>query len=223
MSLRGRLRRIVQSIRRVQDVWVGPERAQMMRLTKAGRMEYGAYSIGIPTVKAYAFDPARLTIGRYSSLSETSVVMIGGEHAIDRVTTFPHRIQWGLPGAGEDGIPLRRGDTVIGSDVWLCQRSFVRGGISIGHGAVVGAGAIVTRSVPPFAIVAGNPAKVVRYRFAEEQIAALLEIAWWDWPKAEVLAAVPYLQDTDIDKFIAYARERFPDGAYPRVGLTDFS
>lgn len=215
MSLRDRLRPTVQSFRRMTDVLQGPEIAQMRRLVKAGRMVYGDYSIGVPTIKAYAYDPSKLSIGRFSSLSETSVVMIGGEHAVDRITTFPHRIQWGLPGAGEDGIPVQRGDTVIGSDVWLCQRSFVRGGVTIGHGAIVGAGTIVTRDVPAFAIVAGNPARIVRYRYSEEEIAALLEIRWWDWSRAEVLEAVPHLQDRSVAAFIEYARKRYPDGAYP--------
>jgi acetyltransferase-like isoleucine patch superfamily enzyme len=182
---------------------------------KAGRMTVGRHSYGIPVIKTYTHDTTKLTIGAYSAVSETSIVMLGGEHAVDRVTTFPLRITLKLPGAGEDGIPVKTGDTVIGNDVWVTQRTFVRSGVTIGDGAIVAAGAVVIKDVPPFAIVGGNPAKVLRYRFTPEQIEALLEIRWWDWPDELVVEATPLLSDTDIDAFIAWAREQKAAGRTP--------
>jgi len=75
-----------------------------------------------------------------------------------------------------------RGDTVVGHDVWLGYSALVLPGVRIGHGAVVAAASVVARDVPPYAIVAGNPARVIRSRFPEEDVARLLRAAWWDWP-----------------------------------------
>jgi hypothetical protein len=78
--------------------------------------------------------------------------------------------------------------------------------VTIGHGAVIGAGAVVRKDVPPFAVVGGVPAHVIHYRFAPEQIAALLEIRWWDWPEDKVLRYAKLLCCPDVDGFIAAAK-----------------
>jgi acetyltransferase-like isoleucine patch superfamily enzyme len=207
------LRWLRHAIRRAHDAILGPAYAQQRRLIKAGRMTIGRHSYGYPVIKTYTHDTTRLIVGSYSALSEESIVMLGGEHAVDRVTTFPLRIHLKLPGAGEDGIPVKTGDTVIGNDVWLTMRTFVRSGVTIGDGAIVAAGAVVINDVPPFAIVGGNPAKVIRYRFTPEQIEALLEIRWWDWPHDLVVEATPLLCGTDIGAFIDWAREHSPDSS----------
>jgi acetyltransferase-like isoleucine patch superfamily enzyme len=194
--------------RRAYLRWHGENEATMRRLRQQGRVEFGEWTYGIPTVRDYPYNTARLVIGRYCSLAGGATLMLGGEHPTDRVTTYPHRIGWQLPGAGEDGFPQHRGDLVIGSDVWLGTGALVFAGRTIGHGAVVAGGAVVTRDVPPYAIVGGNPAKVIRYRFTEEQIAELLEIKWWDWPDDDVRAAVPLLAGDDITAFLEHARAR---------------
>ena len=78
----------------------------------------------------------------------------------------------------DDSVPK----TCIGNDVWIGSNAIIPGGIDIGTGAIVAAGSVVMKDVPPYAVVGGNPAKVIRYRFSEEQIKALLESEWWDWP-----------------------------------------
>jgi len=83
-------------------------------------------------------------------------------------------------------------------------------------GAIIAANSLVNKDVPDYAIAGGMPAKVLRYRFPEEQRKALLEIAWWDWPDDEVRKAVPLLAAKDIDAFIDYARERQRAGAVPQ-------
>jgi acetyltransferase-like isoleucine patch superfamily enzyme len=197
-------------VRRAHDAVIGSNLATVRRLKKQGRLVMGRHCYSIPIIKHYVHDTTKLIIGSYSPVSETCIVMLGGEHPNDTVSHFPFRIMFGLPGAGEDGNPVPSGDTVIGNDVVVYQRAFIRSGVTIGDGAVVAANAVVTRDVPPYAIVGGNPAKVIRHRATPEQIEALLEIKWWDWPEDEVLKAVPLLTSNDIDAFIAYARERFP-------------
>lgn len=90
--------------------------------------------------------------------------------------------------------------TVIGNDVWVGKNASIMAGVKIGDGAVIGAGAVVTKDVPPYAIAGGVPAKVIKYRFSEEQIAELLKIKWWDW--SDKVIADRFDDFLDIDEFI---------------------
>lgn len=193
-------------LKRLRNAWWGEDLATLRRLERQGRVIRGVGTYGIPRVLTFPHEDSKLIIGKYSAVAGTH--MLGGQHAIKHVASYPLRIHWNMEGAGEDGNPARRGDIVIGSDVWLTFDCWVQGGTTIGDGAVVATNSVVTKDVPPYAIVGGNPAKLIRYRFSEEQIAALLEIKWWDWPEDEIRAAVPYLAHEDVDRFIEYARER---------------
>lgn len=95
-------------------------------------------------------------------------------------------------------IPFK-GDTEIGNDVWIGFKSVIMPGISIGDGAVVGARSVVTRDIPPFSIVAGNPANVVRMRFSPEIINELLKIRWWDWSIDKITANLKVIVGGDIN------------------------
>jgi acetyltransferase-like isoleucine patch superfamily enzyme len=204
-------------LRRALYAVEGENRGRLRLARRAGRVTIGSQTMrySIPMIRCNSHDSAHLTIGNYCSLAEDSYIIVGGGHPTSTVTTYPHRILWGMEGAGEDGFPVPKGDSFIGSDVYLNHGVVVHGGVRIGHGAVIGSGAVVTKDVPDYAIVAGVPARVIRYRFAPEQIEALLDICWWDWPEDEVRAAVPWLASEDIDGFITYARERQAAGAVP--------
>jgi chloramphenicol O-acetyltransferase type B len=88
---------------------------------------------------------------------------------------------------------------VIGHDVWIGSEAIVMPGVRIGHGAVIGTRALVTRDVEPYAIVGGNPARELRKRFDDRRIALLLEMAWWDWPDDRLRAAIPLLTSGEIE------------------------
>lgn len=194
-------------LRRAHQGLLGRDQAVLWRLKRRGIVTYDHRSYGVPTLHHFGLgEPTRLIVGKYSSIAGN--YLLGGDHNAANVTTYPLRINLGLPGATEDGVPTTRGDIRVGSDCWTGYGSWILSGVTIGDGAVVAAGAIVTRDVPPYAIVGGNPARLIRYRHSEEQIAALLQIRWWDWPDDEVLAAVPYLVSEDVDAFIEYARQR---------------
>jgi acetyltransferase-like isoleucine patch superfamily enzyme len=192
--------------RRATNLFWGQDEAVLRRLKRKGRVGYGTGSYGVPTIHEFPYDSARLIVGNYCSIGGT--YLLGGQHAVTQVTTYPLRINLGIEGAGADGMPAPKGDIVVGSDVWTGYGSWILSGVSIGDGAVVATGAVVTKDVPPYAIVGGIPARVIKYRHSEQQRAALLDICWWDWPADEVREAVPFLASDDIDAFIAYARAK---------------
>jgi virginiamycin A acetyltransferase len=138
----------------------------------------------------YAHGPERLIIGRYCALaSGVRFIMPGANHADLGPSTFPFGI-FGEPWAERTmdlvmGAPSR-GDTVVGHDVWLGYAALVLPGVTIGHGAVVAAASVVTSDVPPYAIVGGNPALLIRMRYEADDVKRLLRAAWWDWPVERV-------------------------------------
>ena len=93
-----------------------------------------------------------------------------------------------------------KGDIIIGNDVWFGFGSTVRNGVTIGDGAIIAAGAFVVKDVPPYSIVAGNPARVVKMRFDDISIARLQKIAWWNWPLEKINKNLKLLCSLDLDK-----------------------
>ena len=96
-----------------------------------------------------------------------------------------------------------KGNVSIGHDVWIGTEALILSGVSIGHGAVIAARSVVTKDVPPYAIVAGVPARVIRSRFDPATVASLLRIAWWDWPREKIETALPLLMSDRLDAFLA--------------------
>ncbi|WP_028117561.1 type B chloramphenicol O-acetyltransferase [Ferrimonas senticii] len=146
-------------------------------------------------------DVDKLIIGSYCSIGSGAVFMMAGNqgHQHQWASTFPFFYQQHPAFAGaQDGF-VRAGNTVIGNDVWIGSEAMIMSGVTVGDGAIIASRAVVTKDVPPYAIVGSNPAKLIRYRFAEEQIAKLLEMQWWHWSDAELSAAMPLLCSADID------------------------
>lgn len=140
---------------------------------------------------------ARLVIGSFCQIAQgAQFLMPDAQHATSGPSSYPFAMMGGrfaeaMPITDYPFPPAR--DTVIGHDVWIGTEAMILPGRRIGHGAVVAARAVVARDVPDYAVVAGNPARVVRMRFPPTQVAALLEAAWWDWPLERIAAAIPAL------------------------------
>ncbi|WP_458097231.1 CatB-related O-acetyltransferase [Roseomonas sp. WA12] len=163
----------------------------------------GEHTYGAPEVRWWG-EPARLSIGRYCSIAQGVVIFLGGNHRTDWVSTYPFNSLPAWPeAAGIGGHPATRGDVTVGSDVWIGEGASILSGISIGHGAVIGARSVVTRSVAPYAIVAGNPARLIRRRFPAHVVDALLEAAWWDRTDDEVRPLVPLLMSGDVERLLS--------------------
>ncbi|WP_286364297.1 methyltransferase domain-containing protein [Azospirillum sp. B4] len=170
----------------------------------------GGHTYGHPLVRWWG-ERARLSIGRYCSIADGVTIFLGGNHRPDWVTTYPfNSLQGWDTAAGLDGHPATRGDVTIGNDVWLGDGCVILSGVTIGDGAVVGARAMVTRDVPPYAVVAGNPARVINTRFDPPIVAQLLRVAWWNWPDETVYRLVPRLMSGDIPGFLAAAALAVP-------------
>lgn len=137
----------------------------------------------------YHYGPERLVIGKFCALGTgTTFIMNGANHRIDGPSTFPFPTMGGSWSEHFDLISdlPGRGDTVVGNDVWFGHGATVMPGVRIGHGAIVATDAVVTRDVPPYGIVAGNPARLIRTRYDATDVDRLLAVAWWDWPVRHV-------------------------------------
>lgn len=179
--------------------------AEKIRL-RYPRSTVGVGSYGIPQVTEFG-DESVLRIGNYTSIAAGVQVLLGGEHRTDWLTTYPFPAM--IEGLEDikDYAPSK-GDVVIGSDCWICTNAVILSGVTVGHGAIVAAGAMVSRDVPPYAVVGGNPCKFIRWRFDEPVRQALLEAAWWDWPVAEVKQVARLLSSADLDGLLDYIEAR---------------
>lgn len=149
----------------------------------------------------FDFSGDKLIIGKFCMIaSDVSFIMNGANHLTDAVSTYPFAVfGHGWSQAMEGKTYPHKGDTVIGNDVWLGHKAVLMPGVTIGDGAIVAAHAVVTKDVAPYAIVGGNPAKVLRMRFSEAQIEQLLAIRWWDWEVEKITRNVHLLTANDLE------------------------
>ena len=198
-----RNRQAKKNIRKLPRIERGKARFEQAYPDREYQYGYGSY--GLPIVHDWS-EGAGLKIGKFCSIAEDVNIFLGGNHRPDWVSTFPFPAFSVQHGAIEE-YAVSRGDVVIGNDVWLCTGAKILSGVTIGNGAVIGAYAVVSRDVEPYAVVAGNPAKTVRDRFSAEDRAQLEQIAWWNWENNAIEDAVPLLCSSELQKFYEYARK----------------
>lgn len=204
-------RKTRKRLRQMDKLERGPERIRL----KYPRYTFGIGTYGIPEVSDFDSDSV-LKVGAYTSIAAGVQVLLGGEHRTDWITTYPFPAM--VDGVSDilDYSPSK-GDVVIGSDCWICTNAMILSGVTIGHGAIVAAGAMVYRDVPPYSVVGGNPGKFIRWRFDEETRQTLLDAAWWDWPVDEVKAVARTLCSQDIESFLEYIKARKTAAVTPQV------
>ncbi len=162
--------------------------------------EIGEYTYGSPKIVRFG-NKTKLKIGKYCSIAENVTILLGGGHRIDWVTTYP------LPVLFDQlkhvkGHPSTKGDIEIGHDVWIGYGTTILSGVKIGNGSVIATNSTVTSDVPPYSIVGGTPAKLIKYRFDTETIKSLQKISWWNWKHKEILDRGERLLSDDILSFI---------------------
>jgi acetyltransferase-like isoleucine patch superfamily enzyme len=171
-----------------------------------GKYKIGKHCTGTPIV--YSNHPLdKVTIGDYCSIGPNVLIIPSMGHIPDKkfgrqrlstatltnLTKNGWKEKYWLPG---------KGDYVnIGNDVWIGARAIIMPSVTIGHGSIIGAGSVVTRDIPPYSVVAGVPAKVIRCRYNPDEIEKLLAIAWWNWSEKKIIENLDYFYD-DVKKFL---------------------
>lgn len=200
-----KIRKLVKSLRGKPEI-PRLHRAQLRFRQRYPNYEVGIGTYGMPIVHDWN-EGSTLKIGKYCSIANNVQILLGGLHRTDWITSFPFPayIEEAKHIANHGGT---KGDVIIGNDVWLCTDSTILSGVTIGHGAVVACGAVVTRNVEPYSIVAGNPARHIRWRFEESTRDTLLEVAWWDWPEEEIRQKAELLCSPDMSGLATYSAAR---------------
>lgn len=140
----------------------------------------------------------KLIIGAFCCIgSGAAFIMNGANHEVNRLSAFPFSI-FGNAWSDATSHEASRGDTVVGNDVWIGYGAVVLPGRNIGHGAIIGAKSVVTRDVPPYHIVGGNPAQIIRPRFPQRERERLLEVSWWDWPIEKITRNLDAISRADV-------------------------
>lgn len=152
----------------------------------------------------YPINKDKLIMGKFCSIaSGAKFIFNSANHTLNSLSTYPFPLffeEWNLDKQHVASAWDNKGDIVIGNDVWIGYEAVILSGVHIGDGAVIGARAVVTKDVPPYAIVAGIPAKEVRKRFDEETINKLQQMQWWNWDFDKIRQLLPHIMSGDIDK-----------------------
>ena len=152
----------------------------------------------------YPVNRDRLIIGRFCSIAcGAKFLFTSANHAMRSLSTYPFPIffeEWGLDRTRVADAWDNKGDIVVGSDVWIGYEAVVLSGVTIGDGAIIGARAVVTRDVPPYAIVGGVPARLIRKRFDDKTIETLLRLKWWNWPSEKIARHIAAIQNGRLDE-----------------------
>jgi acetyltransferase-like isoleucine patch superfamily enzyme len=176
-------------------------------------IEIGDYTYGFPKVKGWT-DQVKLKIGKFCSIAEGVLILLGGDHAAEWISAYPfygflHAFKDKRKDYVKNGNKVLMGnDVIIGNDVWIATNATIMSGVVIGDGCIIGANALITKDkrLPDYSIWAGVPATQMGMRFPDEMVSQLKSIKWWDWPDEDICNAIPLLLNNDVASLTAYYR-----------------
>jgi carbonic anhydrase/acetyltransferase-like protein (isoleucine patch superfamily) len=172
-------------------------------------------SYGSPII---AGDMNEVRVGKYCSIADSAMFDGGIQHNPHWLTTYP---LWKI-GGPEKREGMVRGDIHVGNDVWIGDGVLVMSGVKIGDGAIIGARAVVTRDVPPYAIMGGVPARLIEWRFHELVITMLRRIQWWDWPEDKIREHADLLMSGNWQKLVEVAGYNRADFSFIMPRIEDY-
>ena len=154
----------------------------------------------------YPINHDKLIIGKFCSIAcGAKFLFNSANHNLSSLSTYPFPLffeEWDLKKENVTESWNNKGDIIIGNDVWIGYEAVIMSGVNIGDGAIIGTRAVVTKDIPPYTIVGGVPAKIIRKRFSDEVISQLLEIKWWDWNKEKIKNNIEKIKRGDIENLI---------------------
>lgn len=167
---------------------------------------YNDFRLPVPDIRQilmpymHLLCPEKLIIGKFVQIAHgVQFITSSANHQMDGFSTYPFDV-FGEPWRSSyKAVWPNKGDTVVGNDVWIGHEALIMPAVTIGDGAIIASQSVVTKDVPPFTIVGGNPAKIIRKRFDDNTIADLLKIKWWDWPIEKITSNLAIIVAADID------------------------
>lgn len=152
----------------------------------------------------YPINHERLIIGKFCSIACGAKFLFNcANHTLKSLSTYTFPLfyeDWGLEKSDVATAWDNKGDIVIGNDVWIGYEAVIMAGVHIGNGAIIAARAVVTKDIPPYTIVGGVPARLIRKRFDEEVIRELETLKWWDWSAEKIRQCLPHIGKGDVNK-----------------------
>lgn len=165
----------------------------------------GEFTYGRPIVN-FRNSESTLEIGKFCSIASNVVIFLGGNHRVDWISTFPFNKIEPFKNDAQMiiGHPATKGSVKIGNDVWIGEGVTILSGVTIGDGAVVGTKAVIAKDIGPYEVWVGNPARLIKKRFSEDEIEKLLEIKWWDLNQKELRDVIPVICSNQINVLTTY-------------------
>lgn len=169
-----------------------------VNIFRLDKIKVGNYSYGLIDITDYSHLDTSVEIGHFCSIASGVKFILGGEHLTTSLSTFPFKAQFGL----EQREAYSKGSIIVKDDVWIGANCLILSGVTIGQGAVLAAGSVVTKDIPPYAIVGGNPAKIIKYRFDPQIIEELIQINYGKITQKQIMENIHiWYENIDINNF----------------------